>query len=245
MIARARVTPTCVVPVIGALCIVLGMGRVPAVQGKKVFMGGGRSVEDRVVEFGEAVRRRLQPCFDRIEIPYPPTQLSLLGFKHEKRLEVWVKAERSVWKLLKTYPILAASGTLGPKLREGDQQVPEGIYAIELLNPNSRFHLSLRVSYPNAFDREQARRDGRTRPGSDIMIHGKNCSVGCLAMGDSAAEELFIMAALCGIGNIRVIISPVDFRIRAIPVDMPDVPLWTSTLYDSIRQALTEYQTSR
>jgi len=241
VIARARVSLASVVQMVGVLCIVLGVDRVPSVHGKKVFMSGGRSVEERVTEYGEVVRERLKPCFDRIKIPYPPARVSLLGFKQEKLLEVWVNAEGSAWKLLKTYPILAASGTLGPKLQEGDLQVPEGIYAVELLNPNSRFHLSLRVNYPNAFDREQARKDGRIHPGSDIMIHGKNCSVGCIAIGDSAVEELFIISALCGIGKIRVIIAPVDFRIHALPDDMPDVPRWTSTLYESIREALKEY----
>lgn len=73
---------------------------------------------------------------------------------------------------IKSYPILAASGSIGPKLRESDMQVPEGVYQIESLNPNSQFHLSLRVNYPNEFDREQARIDGRAQLGGDIMIHG-------------------------------------------------------------------------
>jgi len=68
------------------------------------------------------------------------------------------------------YRITAASGTAGPKLREGDRQVPEGIYRIVGLNPNSRYHLSMKLDYPNAFDRHQAARDGRARPGSDIFI---------------------------------------------------------------------------
>ena len=69
------------------------------------------------------------------------------------------------------YPILAASGVLGPKLREGDKQVPEGIYGAEALNPNSKFHLSIRLNYPNTFDRRMAQSDGRTQLGGDIMIH--------------------------------------------------------------------------
>ena len=87
-------------------------------------------------------------------------------------------------------PILAASGVSGPK-REGDKQVPEGFYRIELLNPNSRYHLSLRVNYPNADDLERARQDGRALStlGGDIMIHGGSASIGCLALGDPAVGE--------------------------------------------------------
>ncbi|NJN46820.1 MAG: L,D-transpeptidase family protein [Candidatus Competibacteraceae bacterium] len=95
------------------------------------------------------------------------------------------------WQPIKHYPVLAASGTLGPKLCEGDRQVPEGIYRIKSLNPNSAYHLSLELDYPNAFDLRQAERDGRNNPGSAICIHGKAVSVGCLAMGDTAIEELY------------------------------------------------------
>jgi murein L,D-transpeptidase YafK len=71
-----------------------------------------------------------------------------------------------------------ASGKAGPKLREGDGQVPEGIYRIDGLNPNSSYHLSLKLNYPNDFDLEQARTEGRTELGGDIFIHGKAVSIG-------------------------------------------------------------------
>jgi murein L,D-transpeptidase YafK len=133
---------------------------------------------------------------------------------------------------------LAASGTLGPKLREGDRQVPVGIYEIESLNPNSAYHVSLRLNYPNAFDRAQAAKDGRTNLGRDIMIHGKSVSVGCLALGDEAAEDVFTLVADAGIQNVKVICSPVDFRKRAgLPRDFQGVPgtfEWTLALYQHI-----------
>jgi murein L,D-transpeptidase YafK len=119
-------------------------------------------------------------------------------------------------------------------LRKGDGQVPEGIYRIESLNPNSRYHLSLRVSYPNEFDRARAKREQRTNPGGDIMIHGGAASIGCLAMGDEAAEELFVLAALTGIRNITVVLSPVDFRKR----DVSSPPAGTEALYAEIRKQL-------
>lgn len=128
---------------------------------------------------------------------------------------------------------------LGPKLRAGDLQVPEGLYRVELLNPNSRFHLSLRLDYPNAFDRRRARADGRTRLGGDIMIHGNAVSIGCLAMGDPAAEDLFVLAADTGIGHVSVIVAPTDLRVRAAPRD-PTLPPWVDQLYARIRTALDE-----
>ncbi len=197
-----------------------------------------KTIADRVAQFGDPVRMRLIPAFERIAVAYPPTRMLLVGLKAERALQVWVSGPDGAWRRLKDYPILGMSGILGPKLKEGDRQVPEGIYRVESLNPNSRYHLALRINYPNAEDRQNGRQDGRTELGSDIMIHGKNCSIGCLAMGDEAAEDLFILAAQTGIENIAIILSPVDFRVRDLPEDMPPTPAWTRQLYDSIRQEL-------
>jgi murein L,D-transpeptidase YafK len=142
--------------------------------------------------------------------------------------------------LIRTYPILAASGRLGPKLKEGDRQVPEGLYRIESLNPNSMFHLSLRLNYPNEFDRKQARLENRTNLGGDIMIHGSNASIGCLAMGDEAAEDLFILAAETGIDKVTVVLSPVDFRKKVFPKVTYPLPEWTGILYEQIKQELSK-----
>jgi hypothetical protein len=84
--------------------------------------------------------------------------------------------------------------------------------------------------------------DGRPNLGSDIMIHGKNCSIGCLAMGDKAAEDLFVLAAQTGMENVTIILSPVDFRVRDLPSDMPAMPAWTQDLYETIRQELKKYE---
>ena len=83
-------------------------------------------------------------------------------------------------------------------------------------------------------------KDGRTELGSDIMIHGKTCSVGCLAMGDEAAEDLFVLAAETGIDKVSVILAPVDFRTRELPEPMPTMPPWAGELYDTIRGQLRE-----
>jgi hypothetical protein len=208
------------------------------------ILRGRRTVADRVEQFGTVVGERLAPCFERIGLVQPPDKIILVGLKHEKCLEVWVSRGAEGPRLLKSYPILGASGTLGPKLREGDMQVPEGLYRIESLNPNSLYHLALRVNYPNHFDRAKGELDGRRDLGCDIMIHGKTCSVGCLAMGDEAAEELFVLAAETGVENVSVILSPVNFRTRELPAGMPPVPDWAPELYNSIRTELMRLKNS-
>ena len=199
---------------------------------------GKKTIAARVDQFGDAVRGRLGPEFERVGFAYPPGRIILVGLKHENLLELWVSEGQASPKLLKSYPILKASGTLGPKLKDGDMQVPEGVYRIESLNPNSMFHLALRVNYPNEFDKAKGKIDGREDLGCDIMIHGKNSSIGCLAMGDEAAEELFVLAAETGIENISVILSPVDFRTRELPAKMPKTPQWSTELYDTIKKEL-------
>ena len=197
-----------------------------------------RTVAERLTQFGDAARARWKPYFDQAQTAYPPAAIKLLALKTEKVLQVYAvdRSGRAHW--IRSYPILAASGIPGPKLQEGDGQVPEGVYPVESLNPNSRFHVALHVGYPNAFDRSQAERDGRTKLGGDIMIHGSSVSVGCLAMGDEAAEDLFVLAADAGVPNVTVIIAPVDFRAgKTVPkaVNLPD---WSSILYTQIKVQL-------
>src|SRR4051812_6901506 len=97
---------------------------------------GEKTIADRVSEFGGTVHARLQPSFHEIGIGCPPKKLLLVGLKQERQLEIWVSDGSPDFRFLKAYPVLAASGTLGPKLKEGDRQVPEGLYKIESLNPN-------------------------------------------------------------------------------------------------------------
>ena len=107
-------------------------------------------------------------------------------FKEEKQLELWVDDGKQ-FKLLKTWPICKFSGALGPKLKEGDGQAPEGFYFVPRarMNPHSRFHLSFNLGYPNSYDRAH----GRT--GSALMVHGNCVSIGCYAMTDPRIEEIY------------------------------------------------------
>lgn len=111
-------------------------------------------------------------------------------FKEPMTMELWMEKQKGErWQLFKTYPIANCSGQLGPKLKEGDRQAPEGFYEVTLdrLNPQSSFHLSFNIGYPNAYDRHH----GRT--GSLIMVHGSNVSIGCFAMTDPLIEEIYLL----------------------------------------------------
>ena len=198
-----------------------------------------RTVADRVLEHGTDARARLVPFFRRAGVSYPPGRFVLAAFKRERELHLFAAAAaEQPMAFIRAYPILAASGALGPKLRAGDEQVPEGVYRIDALNPNSQFHLSLRLGYPNAHDQARAREDGRTNLGGDIMIHGDAVSIGCLAIGDVAAEELFVLAADAGWQGARVILSPVDFRRAELPRGFRARVPWTRTLYADLRREL-------
>ncbi len=199
-----------------------------------------KTIQQRLEQYGGAARERLHPYFTQAGIAYPPSQATLLALKAEKVLEVYAKGADGTNHWIRSYRILAASGKSGPKLREGDHQVPEGVYPVESLNPNSRFHLALRVGYPNASDRAQAAKEARTHLGGDIMIHGSSVSVGCLAMGDEAAEDLFVLAADVGLPGVRVVIAPVDFRAGKTVPRAEQLPKWTAELYSEIRASLAE-----
>lgn len=183
---------------------------------------------------------RLRNDLNQIGLKTLPDSISILAFKEEEILEVWAQVDDNN-RLLKSYPFSANSGMLGPKLKEGDKQIPEGLYKIEYLNPNSSYHLSLKVSYPNDFDQKKTIEDGRTDIGSDIFIHGRDVTVGCIPLGDKAIEELFIMAATAIENNIAVIISPRDFRLNN---NFPTVTSvgWSEELYKSIKMRLEDYK---
>lgn len=109
-------------------------------------------------------------------------------FKEESLLEVWIRSG-AAYQHLKDYQICAYSGTLGPKLQEGDRQSPEGFYKVRKyqLNRKSKFHLSFNLGFPNAYDR------AHERTGSFLMVHGNCVSEGCYAMTDEKIEEIYAL----------------------------------------------------
>jgi murein L,D-transpeptidase YafK len=162
------------------------------------------------------------------------SEILIRAFKEEMELEVWARNrdEEGPFQKIWTTTICAASGKPGPKRKEGDRQVPEGMYHVAVFNPNSKFHLSLGLNYPNVSD--QLLSDPE-RPGYDIYIHGKCVSVGCLALGDEAIEQLYALAHQCKSGgqtHIPVMILPCAMkgtRWQELQADYPQwKPFWAS-----------------
>ena len=146
------------------------------------------------------------------------------AFKEEAELELFIRNRRTgKFDLFRTYPIAALSGGPGPKIEEGDGQVPEGFYFVppEAMKPDSQFHLAFNIGYPNEFDRSL----GRT--GTAIMVHGNQVSIGCLAMTDAKIEEIYTLCAAAHSGGqafFRVHIFP--FRMTTERIDSRAVFLW-------------------
>ncbi|MBR9988588.1 MAG: L,D-transpeptidase family protein [Gemmatimonadetes bacterium] len=179
----------------------------------------------------------IQRLFKDRNLRHPAAEVFVRVFKRDRELEVWVRSvDSSRFQLLKTYGICAAAGKPGPKRRQGDEQVPEGFYHIDLFNPNSNYHLSMRVNYPNASDRA-ANPGGRL--GGDIYIHGDCVSAGCLAMTDEGIEELYwlgIEAHAMGQSQIPIHIFPARLdaagmkQMKDVFADQPDLLKFWKTL---------------
>ena len=134
-------------------------------------------------------------------------ELLLLALKKERILKCYARNKgKSNWDEIVKYDFCTFSGTLGPKRKEGDKQIPEGFYKIDRFNSKSRFHLSLGLDYPNQRDLKYTDQD---KPGSDIFIHGGCRSVGCIAITDEKIEELYTLAKLTD-QVVEVIILPFD-----------------------------------
>lgn len=137
-------------------------------------------------------------------------ELYIAAYKAEGKVEIWLKtAKQTKFTFFKSYNFCEHSGTLGPKVIEGDLQTPEGFYKINVFNPMSNFYLSLGVDYPNAVDK--ARTGKKRRTGGDIYIHGNCVTVGCIPLTDDKIKEVYVLgveARNYGQTNIPVNIFP-------------------------------------
>lgn len=154
--------------------------------------------------------------FEQQKLAWPPQAMYIRSFKYDKQLEVWVKGSdpKEPFRLFKTYKVCMQSGTMGPKRMQGDYQVPEGFYYINEFNPNSNYHLSLGLNYPNASDRILS---DSLRPGNAIYIHGNCVSTGCIAISDAPMEELYFIASNVraqGQEFIPVHVFPVRYNLK-------------------------------
>jgi murein L,D-transpeptidase YafK len=149
-------------------------------------------------------------------------------FKREFELELWLK-RGDRFQRFATYPVCRWSGSLGPKLLEGDSQAPEGFYTVDAkaLNPNSRFHRSFNLGFPNVFDR------AHNRTGSFVMVHGGCASIGCFAMTDPVVDEIWrlVTAALKG-GQKRFHVHAFPFRMTEENLARRERAQWLSFWHD-------------
>ena len=166
----------------------------------------------KIAEIFNRGQDSLKKEFKAKDISWPPKALYIRSFKYDRLMEIWVKGEeKEQYHFFKSYAVCMQSGKLGPKRMEGDYQVPEGFYYINELNPNSNYHLSLGLNYPNASDRILS---DSLRPGGEIYIHGNCVSVGCIAINDRPIEELYVLttwARANGQDFIPVHVFPVKY----------------------------------
>lgn len=204
-----------------------------------------QAVNSAIIKYGMRTEPELIRFFNKAKVSYPPQNIALLAFKKERKVELWAKNDKQSWNHIHTYPLTASSGRLGPKLKEQDGQIPEGLYRLITFNPFSSMHLSMMIDYPNHFDRLQASKDGRSKLGNNIFLHGKAVSVGCLAIGDHAIDQLFLLARRVGLSNVKLIIAPNDLRIEKPATSNFAQPRWLPDLYKQITTALNDFPKSR
>lgn len=180
---------------------------------------------DRVKEVRTRRAADVKALLEKVGLPSPVDEVYLRAFKQERQLELWAGRRGKPLVLVKTYPFCAASGELGPKRREGDLQVPEGLYEVPEFNPTSNFHLSMKVSYPNASDKV---RSDATRPGGLIYLHGSCASIGCIAIEDEPIEEVYLVSLDAKRRPIRFDIFPMRLtpEVLQAQADAPHAALW-------------------
>lgn len=166
----------------------------PLWQPALTYLRGGTTVAQRLREI--AARHLDLPALDIRSV-------RLIGYKDPGRLDVQLNGRP--WR---SFAWTAQSGSPGPKLRSGDGQIPEGLYRIDAVNPDSAYHLSLRVSYPNDEDRLRSAALGISDLGGDIYIHGKDASIGCIAIGDDAIDQVFYVVNQVDALAVPVLIVP-------------------------------------
>lgn len=194
----------------------------------------------REVEVEQRVKPLLEADLQKAGLHYgAPVFLRI--FKREKELELWMQGDSKDYVLFRSYPICTYSGELGPKLRQGDGQAPEGFYRVALgqLNPASRFHLSFNLGYPNAYDR------AHSRTGNFLMVHGNCVSVGCYAMGDDGIEEIYsLVAAALRAGQSAFDVHAFPFRLDAASLDAQRRSQWHG-FWSELKPAYDAFEATR
>ena len=192
----------------------------------------------RVADAMERKVDTLKKQFEAKGLIWPAQQVYIRSFKYDSQLEVWIRNNSGEpFKLFKTYNVCALAGSLGPKRLNGDYQVPEGFYYINEFKPNSLYHMSLGINYPNVSDKIITQ---GTNPGGDIYIHGSCVTVGCIPIQDFQIEEVYILAMSAksnGQDFIPVHIFPIRYNnpksvayFDKATKDQPDVQVFAAKL---------------
>jgi murein L,D-transpeptidase YafK len=181
----------------------------------------------------------LKDLFAEKEVAYPPRDIYLRAFKFDKALELWA-SNGNRYTLIKVYEICNVSGELGPKRRQGDQQIPEGFYNLEKFNPVSKYHLSLKVDYPNASDRLLGDQDS---PGGDIFIHGDCVTIGCLPIENEPIKELYWLTVLARQNGGAIPIHIFPFRMDSASLEFfGRLPIFTNKDWQFWQQFVPAWQ---
>jgi murein L,D-transpeptidase YafK len=188
------------------------------------------AVEQIEQDAGTRIREKVENAC----LHFPPGKLILSADKTERTLTVYGYDQNDKPAEITSYIFTGFSGKLGPKLKEGDMQIPEGIYDITALNPKSSFHLSIRIEYPNAFDKKMGANDGRDDLGGDIYIHGGSSTIGCIPIGNDNIEELFYLVKTTGVRNTDIVIMPGNLTSTDINAQQYKLP-WQRQLYKNIQ----------
>lgn len=171
----------------------------------------------------------------------PGAPIFIRIFKEESELEVWKARDDGRFYHFKTYPICNWSGDLGPKIRQGDKQAPEGFYSVtrQQMNPNSSFHVAFNLGYPNAYDR------AHNRTGDFLMVHGKCRSAGCYAMTDALMEEIYALAreAFNG-GQERIEVHAFPFRMTDANMERHKNNQWYK-FWQTLKEGYDHFETHR
>jgi len=194
---------------------------------------------DRVATARDSIGERLEKAVRDFGAK-PGSAIFLRAFKQEKQMELWMKKD-SFFYLFKTYNICYVPGRPGPKRKQGDGQVPEGVYYIDRFNPESNFHLSLRVNYPNESDRILSDQE---KPGGEIYIHGNCVSVGCIPIEDANIEEVYLLSLDATNGRqeqIPIHIFPCRLDDNNL-LDLVDSDLFNRSFWENLQTVYTSFE---
>jgi murein L,D-transpeptidase YafK len=203
--------------------------------------------EARVKIAYEHVQDTVKKYFSDKKLSMEKFQLFVRAFKKEQILEVWIKEKNEdQFVLLHTYDFCATSGVLGPKRKQGDLQIPEGIYSINHFNPVSNFYLSLGINYPNQSDLILS---DKKKPGSAIYIHGGCATVGCIPITNESIKELYILAVEAknnGQNKILVHIFPTKLDVNGIDLLRKETAdIETIRFWENLQLVYLDFQTSK